>query len=111
MFKIDKLKSKCRVHIGGEMTIYDAAELKEKLMGVMEDSRPLELNLSKVTELDSAGVQLLMLVKKEREKQNCSLSLSNHSDEVLNVFELLGLATHFKDPIVMQKSAGENHES
>ena len=108
MFKIDKLKSKCRVHVGGELCIYEASELKKNIMGVLEDPRHLEINLAKVTEMDSSGVQLLMLVKKEREEKGHSFSLSNHSDVVLDVFELLGLEGYFKDPIVLQQSSGNS---
>ena len=99
------------MHVGGEMCIYEASELKENLMGVMEDPRHLEINLSKVTEMDSSGVQLLMLVKKEREEKGHSFGLSHHSDVVLDVFELLGLEGYFKDPIVLQQSSGNNYES
>lgn len=107
MFKVVKLKSKCRVNIGGEMNIYAASELKEKFMALLDDSRPLEINLSDVTEMDSSGVQLLMLLKKECDQKNRKLSLTHHSDAVLDVFELLRLSAYFNDPVLLQKTQGE----
>ena len=105
MIKFDKLKRKSRAHISGEMTIYNAAALKEELMPVFgDDQRDLEIKLDGVTEIDSAGAQLLMLVKKECARTNRNLSLSGHSNAVLDTFELMGLATYFGDPVVLTSS-------
>jgi anti-anti-sigma regulatory factor len=54
-----------------------------------------------VQELDSAGVQLLMLLKKEAESHGKALHLVNHSPAVIEVFQLLDLAGHFGDPMVI----------
>jgi anti-sigma B factor antagonist len=51
------------LRIEGELTIFRAMELKPALLPVP----PLtEIDLSGVTEIDTAGVQLLMLAKKDR---------------------------------------------
>jgi anti-sigma B factor antagonist len=104
MFKIQQLKRKCRAFIGGEMTIYTAAELKAQLDDILDDPRELELNLGKVSELDSAGVQLLMLAKKERAAKQLVLSLVEHSNAVLEVFETMGLVPYFGDPVILKHS-------
>jgi anti-anti-sigma factor len=107
MFKIQELKRKCRAFIESEMTIYTAADLKESLCSVLDDPRELEINLNKVNEIDSAGIQLLMLAKKERAQHDRKTTLTAHSNAVLETLELLGLIPYFGDPVVMSRNKGE----
>ena len=86
------------LHIEGELTISRAMELKP----VMLPTPPLtEIDLSGVSELDTAGLQLLMLAKKAAQNAHVQLRLVGHSPAVLEVFELLNVATYFGDPLVM----------
>ena len=39
MFRYQALKTKCRITLSGEMTIYTAAEQKEKICEVLDDPR------------------------------------------------------------------------
>ena len=78
------------LHAVGEMTIYHAAELKPVLLGALDQSDEIEIDLSGVSEIDTAGVQLLMLMKREAVATDKKLTLSGHSPAVLDVFELLG---------------------
>ena len=87
--------------IEGEMTIYRAAELKQTLLNALNGVTSLELDLHGVTEIDSAGIQLLMLAKAAGQATACEVKLVNHSPAVLEVFELLDLAAHFGDPLLM----------
>lgn len=57
--------SVCRVRIAGEMTIYTALELKPRLLGPLAQYDRLEVQTSDVTEVDTAGLQLLLLAKRE----------------------------------------------
>ena len=86
--------------IEGELTIYRAAELcailKTALAGLSGDG-DLQLNLAGVTEMDSAGVQLLMAAQKSARAAQRELRLVGHSAAVLEVFETLDLAAHFGD--------------
>jgi anti-anti-sigma factor len=86
------------LRITGECTIFRAAELREMLM---TDPAPLEIDLSGVTEMDSAGLQLLMGAKLAATRQQRTLRLTGHSPAVLEVFELLNVAGFFDDPLVM----------
>ena len=86
------------LHISGEFTIFRAAEFKQTMF-----AEPLatEIDLSGVTEMDSAGLQLLMLAKTTAQEQGRELRLVGHSDAVIDVFELLNVAGYFGDPVVM----------
>lgn len=88
------------LHIEGELTIFRAMELKPALLA---NPQPLEINLSGVSEIDTAGVQLLMLAKKTAQSAHNELRLVEHSPAVIEVFELLNLSAFFDDPLVMSK--------
>lgn len=88
------------LHIEGELTIFRAMELKPLLLATPQ---PLEINLAGVTEIDTAGVQLLMLAKKTAQAAQRELRLTAHSPAVMEVFELLNLAAFFDDLLVMPK--------
>ena len=86
------------LRLEGELTIFRAMELKPMLLA----SPPVdEIDLSGVTELDTAGVQLLMLAKKTALAQQRNVKLVAHSPAVLEVFELLNVAAYFGDHLVM----------
>lgn len=90
--------------LDGELTIYRAAELRDtliKALAALNDGSALELDLAEVSELDIAGVQLLMAAKKSAQAAQRDLRLVGHSPAVLEVFETLDLAAHFGDPLLM----------
>ena len=92
--------------IEGELTIFRAAELKPVLL---DNPALTEIDLSGVTEFDSAGVQLLMLAKKTAMAEGRQLRLLAHSPPVIEVFELLNVAGHFCDPLVMESRTNGSH--
>ena len=87
------------LRIEGELTIFRAAELKEVLLC---DPAPQAIDLSAVTEIDTAGLQLLMATKQAAAGQQRSLRLLAHSAAVIEVFELLNVAAYFNDPLLME---------
>lgn len=87
------------------MVIYRAEELKALLLSALDTSASLEVNLSAVTEIDTAGLQILLLLKQVSTETHKALTLVAHSEAVSDVFELLNLAPHFGDPLVMASSA------
>jgi anti-sigma B factor antagonist len=95
----------CHLHIEGEMSIYTAAELKAQLLPHLGLPGELEINLSQVSELDGAGLQLLILAKREATRLGVTLRLAWHSRAVLDVFDLCNLAAFFGDPLIISNSA------
>jgi anti-sigma B factor antagonist len=87
--------------IEGEMNIYRAQEIKDILLAKLAHASRLEVDLAGVVELDSAGLQVLLLAKQTALAQNRQLHLVAHSPAVLEVFELLDLGSYFGDPLVM----------
>lgn len=101
----ERHESCLRLHPEGEMTIYHTADLKPALLDALAQNQEIELDLSSVSELDTSGVQLLMLVKREAAAAGKALKLTGHSPAVLEVFELLGLGGWFGDPQVLPAGA------
>lgn len=77
------------LRVEGEMSIYRAVELKEQMFG-RGPALPA-IDLSAVTELDTAGVQLLLLAQREARAHGSELSLTAPSEAVREVLTLLGL--------------------
>ncbi len=93
------MSEKNTLRIEGELTIFRAAELKPVLLA----TPPVAvIDLSGVTEIDTAGVQLLMLAKKTAQAQQRDVKLVAHSPAVIEVFELLNVAAYFGDHLVME---------
>ncbi len=96
-----------KLRIEGDMTIYRAAELKQTLMDGLRNHRQLEFDLSGVTEMDSAGFQLLMLVKREAQDAGKSVRFVAHSQACIEVIDTFSMAAAFGDQLVIPaESAG-----
>lgn len=91
-----KAKSR-KVAISGAMTIYGAAAAKDTLLEALEGAGDLEVDLSEVAEMDTAGAQLLVLLKREAASAGKRVALSGHSPTVLEVFDCYRLAAFFGD--------------
>ncbi|MFA5984698.1 MAG: STAS domain-containing protein [Methylococcaceae bacterium] len=87
--------------IEGELTIYNAGEQKTRFLAFLNSGESLQINLAEVTEIDTAGLQLLILIKRTATKAKKELSFVMHSDAVLDILELTRLATAFGDPVVL----------
>lgn len=85
-----------RLVLEGELTIYGAAELQARLVASLADApEGLDIDLSGVSELDSAGVQLLMAARRAALATGRSVTLCAPSDAVREVFDLFDLASFF----------------
>ena len=83
------------------MTIYKALSLKQPLLDPLAKATELEVDLSGVGEMDSAGFQLLVLLKREAATAGKQVSFSGHSPAVMRVLDLYNMASYFGDPLVI----------
>jgi len=80
----------------GELNIYGAAENKLRILEFLSRAKEAPaLDLSAVTEVDTAGLQLLILAQREAESMGTSLRLLDPSASVLDVLQLCNLTTRF----------------
>lgn len=94
-----------RLVVDGPLTIYNAVELKEQLISSVRGHSKLEMDLSCVAEVDTAGFQLLVLAKHESQRINHSLSITGHSDPVRELVDFYGMVGFFGDPVVIPATA------
>lgn len=90
-----------RLSAGSDLTIYSAARLKKSLVDALNQPGPLELDLSEVEDMDTAGVQLLVALKREGQRRNREIRLVSHSPTVVAVLDLFSLSGPFGDPVVI----------
>ncbi len=93
----------CQLRLEGEMTIFTAADIRERLFTPLPYCQQVEVDLSQVSELDSAGLQLMVLAKREAKTQGKEVRFIGHSSAVLDVLELCGLTSYFGDPVVLMR--------
>lgn len=91
----------CTVTLGGELNIYTATALKDALMQPVGECDEIEIGLSEVSDIDTAGLQVLMLAKREALAGGRKLRLSGHSQAVMELLELYNLGAFFGDPVLI----------
>lgn len=92
-----------RLALAGEMTIYAAAELHSRLLAPLDACSGLDIDLSAIDEIDSSGVQLLILARQHAAAAGKPLGLVAPSQPVRDLLELYDLADFLAD----QPDAGE----
>jgi anti-anti-sigma factor len=85
------------LRLDGELTIYRAGELKDLLLPPPAGAagEDLVLDLSGVSEIDSAGVQLLLVLQRDALATGRALRLAAPSAAVAEALTLLGLQQQF----------------
>ncbi|MGN7375690.1 anti-sigma factor antagonist RsbV [Bacillus halotolerans] len=80
-----------QVNIAGEIDVYSAPVLREKLVPLAEQGADLRICLKDVSYMDSTGLGVFVGVFKTVKKQGGSLKLENLSDRLIRLFEITGL--------------------
>jgi anti-anti-sigma factor len=74
-----------------ELTIYTAASCQEELFDLLTAKEDIKLICRELTEIDAAGIQLLLSLKKTTFQEDFSLQLTNVSSEVEEIFAVAGI--------------------
>lgn len=91
----------CHLAIESDMTIYEAAELKPTLLKSLASCQELEISLAQVGEMDSAGFQLMVLLKRESQAAGKQVKFVEHSPAVLDALDLYNMVPYFGDPVLV----------
>ena len=67
-------------------------------------SARLEIDLSAVGEIDTAGFQLLVLVKREAQRLGKQAHIVAHSEAVRELLDFYNMAAEFGDPLLIPAS-------
>ena len=80
-----------QVQIDGELTIYTAADLAAQWLPRLGATPRMALDLSQITEMDGAGLQLLLMVQREAPKAGTRLEITGQSKAVIETLALCNL--------------------
>lgn len=80
-----------RLALAGDLTIYTASETKAELALLAADCDALEIDASALEEIDTAGLQLLLLLSREMAGRGGELHLRDPSQPVRAALDILAL--------------------
>jgi anti-sigma B factor antagonist len=89
------------ISIQDEMTICNVLEQKNILYPHLRTDHDLQIDLSDVSEIDGAGMQLLIFLKHQAHIEKGELRFINHSEAVVEVVNIFNLSSFFNDPVVL----------
>lgn len=90
-----------RLVLEADLTIYNAPEHKRTLLDTLEQAKAIELDLAAVGAIDSAGLQVLLLAKRESLAKGKEMRIVRHSPAVQELLEFFNVASYFGDPLVI----------
>lgn len=99
--QVETVAGRIRAMIESEITIYNAVHIKEQLMALIDSHPAVDIDLSAVNEIDTAGLQVLLLVKKEGMRRGKDIRLVNSSlraTEIVNLLNTLHLLNNDHAP-------------
>ncbi|MEJ1358917.1 MAG: STAS domain-containing protein [Candidatus Sedimenticola sp. (ex Thyasira tokunagai)] len=82
-----------KIRILNEMTVYTVSSLWTSLLSALDMGQPLELDLSQVSQIDCAGLQLLLLVVKESELRDLTLAVTQPGQALPELLALIDLSS------------------
>ena len=94
--------SKASLTLENDLTIYNVQTQKTQLMEVLCANTVVELDLAQVREIDTSGIQLLILIKRESLRLGHTLRIVAHSPAVHETMDFLDLGSYFGDPLVIK---------
>lgn len=102
-----------KITLAQDLTIYNAGDVKKQFLEALEAldaqdasgapaaGKVIELDLSQVAEIDTSGIQLLILAKRESLRHKRTLRIVAHSGPVREAIDFFDLATYFGDPLLI----------
>jgi anti-sigma B factor antagonist len=104
---VSKVGSHSVVEVKGEIDVYTAPKLREKLIElVSEGSYDVVVNLEGVDFLDSTGLGVLVGALKRVKAHDGSLSLVCTQDKILKIFKITGLTKVFPINSSVEEATG-----
>lgn len=82
--------------VDGDLVLARAPEIKGLLLEALRDPEPLAVELGGVTRIDTAGVQLLLLLERLAATRGIPLALPAPSPVIAEALSALGLDTHLR---------------
>lgn len=104
-------QKKTQWKLGRECTIYEAAEIREKLLSLISKAEVVNLNLSLVESVDSSFMQILVAAHKQARSSDSVLKFSAISDAVQDFAEAVHCRAALDGDIDCEDGEGGEGES
>jgi len=88
-------KGRVKARLSDALNITCVAQARDHLSQVLQGGDAYEINLAGITEFDTAGVQLLLAVRKESQTNGKTCEFVTPSASVRDTFKLLALENVF----------------
>ncbi len=82
----------------GELSIYTVTGLRAQWLAALHQHDEIEIDLGRIEEIDTAGLQLMLMTKRCAGK---TVRFVNHADAVLRLLELANLGGVLGDPLLV----------
>jgi anti-anti-sigma regulatory factor len=92
-------KEKLYFSFEGEMTVGRTAELSNAIGAALYCGQDVEINLSRVTKLDAAGLQLMLSAKLDSILRDTQVSFVDHSPAVRKMLDICDSGNFFGAPL------------
>lgn len=92
------------VALKGDLDVYSVPELRRYLLERLQDGDELEVDLAEVSDIDTAGLQLMLLAKRVPGK---TVRFSHHSPAVLRLIDLANVGQALGDPLLIPAGSEE----
>lgn len=96
---LDLTVSPLGLTFAGAMTMYSAAELQDRMIGLVEDYSAVALDLAEIEEIESPALQLLLLAHRQATAASRAFALATISGPVRGVLDLFDVTRHLGAPV------------
>lgn len=90
--KKNGLKQNTPIDIKDNLSIYNTADLREKLLAILEADQEIVIDLHELKEWDVAGLQLIVSLQKTADKSGKTFRLQQGPEAFLETLEAMGLS-------------------
>lgn len=90
------------IAIEGEFNIFTASAIRERLLAALDIADELEVDLGQVTDVDSAGLQLMIATKLEAQVRGKILRFLDRSTSLHDTLDLSDLTAQFAEVFQFQ---------
>lgn len=91
----------CKLTLVGKCTVYNSNKIKDALLKIINENENTLIDLSRVSDFDTAGMQLFISAKNTAQKKKKKLKFIDHPICVIAILDLYGLTSFFGDKIVL----------
>ena len=88
---VEKEGNQSLVKLSGETDVYTVSILEEKVLPLVDTEEKVQVDLHKVTYMDSTGLGVFISAYKKAQENNCHFEIVHAHDRVLRLFIVTGL--------------------